>query len=99
MLSCAEPPTRSRTLDGSTVTELTGTVVTLNPLDPDTPSTDAETVVVPMASVLTRPAADTVAIAGFALCHANVFPTIGEPAASSASALSCADCPSVADPF
>lgn len=98
-ISWAVPPTDSCTLDGSTATEATGTVVTVNAVDADTPSVDAEMVVVPVARVLTRPDADTVAIDGFELCHTNVFPPMAVPDASSASALSCADVPIIAEPF
>jgi len=98
-LSWAVPPTDSCTLAGSTVTDATGTVATVNGVDADTPSVDAEIVVVPIAIVVTRPDPDTVAIDGFELRHANVHPPTAVPDASTASALSCAVFPSIAEPF
>src|SRR4051812_44936170 len=47
IVSCVVRPTMSCKVDGCTTTDVTGTVVTVNALDPVTPSVDALMVAVP----------------------------------------------------
>src|SRR6266568_2913480 len=80
--SCAVcPPTR---LDeaGLTVTEATGTAVTVTEAVPLFPSLVAVIVLVPAATPVTRPVADTVATAGTLLAQVTTRPGSTLPAES-----------------
>src|SRR5206468_350803 len=92
-VSCTVPPTYRFGAAGLTVTEATGTRLTLTPALPLCPSLVAVTVTEPAATPVTSPVADTVATAGFALVHVTTRPASRFPAASLGVALSCVVAP------
>src|SRR5207302_7486421 len=92
-VSCTAPPTSMTAVTGLITTDATGTVATLVAADPLCPSLVAVIVTDPVATPVTRPAADTVAIAGFERVQVTARPVRMFPAASLGVAASCTDCP------
>src|SRR6266566_6793414 len=88
-LSWRVVPTRSVALEGVTVTEATGTTVTVIAARPFFPSLVAVIVAAPAASAVTRPLAETVATPGALLDHVTVRPINTLPAESFVVTLSC----------
>src|SRR5206468_1309379 len=81
-VSCNVDPTFTLARAGVTVTDATGTTVTVIAAVPLLPSLVAVIVAVPTATADTRPLADTVATAGALLDHAMLRPVRTLPAAS-----------------
>src|SRR6266852_8498415 len=82
-------------LVGVTLTDATGTGVTVIVADPLWPSLVAVTVAVPAATAVTRPVALTVATAGSALVQVTTRSMSGFPAPSRGVATSCPVWPTV----
>src|SRR2546426_503298 len=87
--SCTAPPTITTAVAGLTPTDATGTFATPIAADALSPSLVAVIVVVPAATPVTRPAAETVAMAGLELAHVTARPTSTFPAASLGVVVSC----------
>ena len=87
--SCTAPPTYTFGVAGLTTTEATGGFVPVTVAEPLCPSLVAVIVVVPAATPVTRPAAETVAMAGLELAHVTARPTSTFPAASLGVVVSC----------
>ena len=81
-VSCNVDPTFTLARAGVTVTDATGTTVTVIAAVPLLPSLVAVIVAVPTATADTRPLADTVATAGALLDHAMLRPVRTLPAES-----------------
>jgi len=92
-VSCTVCPTCALAVAGLTVTDATGTRVTVIAAPPACPSLVAVIVALPVATLLTRPLPFTVATAAFVVAHVTVRPLNGLPSASIGVAVSCADCP------
>ena len=88
-VSCTEPPTYAFGAVGLTRTEATGRFATVIVADALRPSLVAVIVADPTAAPLTRPPADTVAIAELELVQVTSRPARTLPAASLGVALSC----------
>ena len=86
-VACVVPPTVTDGTARLTLTAATGTAVTASRALPLLPSLAAEMMVAPTVSAVTRPAADTVATAGFELVHTIVRPVSTLFAASRAVAV------------
>src|SRR3989449_7185536 len=87
--SCTVAPTITTAVAGLIPTDATGTFATPIAADALFPSLVAVIVVVPAATPVTRPAAETVAMAGLELAHVTARPTSTFPAASLGVAVSC----------
>ncbi len=81
-VSCSVDPTLTVPDDGETVTDATGTTVTVIAAVPLFPSLVTVIVADPTATAVTRPLADTVATAGALLDHAMLRPVRTLPAES-----------------
>jgi hypothetical protein len=92
-VSCVVCPICTLAVAGLTVTEATGTVVTVIADPPACPSLVAVIVALPVATLLTRPLPFTVATAAFVVAHVTIRPLNGLPSASFGVAVSCTDCP------
>src|SRR5436309_2540846 len=93
VVSCTVAPTSTTAVAGLTVTDATGTIATVTLAVPLFPSLVAVIVAAPAATPVTRPAADTVAIAVFELVQPTPRPLSTLPAASFGVALSCVVAP------
>ena len=91
--SCTVEPTCTLAGDGVTATAATGTVATVTPDVPLTPSLVAVIVVVPAAIAATNPFPPTVATAVLLLDQVTTRPDSALPLASFAVAVSCSVCP------
>src|SRR5256712_4523961 len=87
--SCTVAPTITTAVAGLIPTDATGTFATPIAADALFPSLVAVIVVVPAATPVTRPAAETVAMAGLELAHVTARPTSTFPAASLGVVVSC----------
>src|SRR5207247_787421 len=94
-VSWAVCPAVTLAVAGLTVTDATGTVVTVRAADPLWPSLVAVIVAGPAATAVTSPLPLTVAIAVFELAHVTTRPVSGLPLASCGVAVSWAVCPAV----
>src|SRR2546425_419405 len=92
-VSCTVAPTSTTAVTGLITTDATGTFATVTLADPLLPSLVAVIVTAPAATPITRPLADTVAIAVFELVHVTARPASTFPAASLGVALSCVVAP------
>src|SRR3989449_294696 len=88
-VSCTVPPTYTLGAVGLTVTEATGTRLTVTAALPLLPSLVAVIVTAPAATPVTSPVAETVAMPALELVHATDRPASTFPAASFGVALSC----------
>src|SRR6266513_1581451 len=91
--TCWVPPTRTLADAGLTVTEATGTVVTVIAAVPLLPSLVAVIVADPASTAVTRPVALTVATPGALLAQFTERPSSGVPLASCGMAASCTVAP------
>src|SRR6266851_4330886 len=92
-VSCNVAPTRTLAIAGLTVTDATGTLVTVTVAVPDLPSLVAVIVADPAATPVTNPLALTVATAGALLDQVTTRPLSVAPAASLVTAESCSVAP------
>src|SRR6266700_396491 len=92
-VSCTVCPTKSPADAGLTVTEATGTTLTVNDAVPLCPSLVAVIVVEPAARAVTSPLPLTVATVALPLDHATLLPASGLPPASLGVAVNCTVCP------
>src|SRR5438309_1217076 len=88
-LSCVVAPTKTFAVAGLTATEATGTLDTVTAAVPLWPSLVAVTVPAPTATPVTRPLAETVAIAPLLVVQVTVRPVSTLPLASLRVAVSC----------
>src|SRR3989454_10554979 len=91
-VSCTVAPVRTEAEAGDTLTEATGTCVTVMVALPVLPSLVAVIVAVPAPAPVTSPLALTVATAVLELVHAIPRPVRGLPSASFGVAVSCTGC-------
>src|SRR6266568_4090228 len=92
-LSCSVLPTATLANAGLTVTEATGTTVTVSDAVPLCPPLVAVMVVEPAARAVTSPLVPTVATVVLPLDHATLLPVSGFPPESFGVAVSCTVCP------
>jgi len=92
-VSCTVWPTCALAVAGLTVTDATGTTVTVIDAPPACPSLVAVMVAAPVATALTRPLLLTVATAALLVVHVTRRPVNGLPPASFGIAVSCTFCP------
>src|SRR5206468_12763245 len=91
--SCRVPPTKRLADAGLTVTDATGTIVTVMTAVPLLPSLAAVIVAEPAATPVTKPALLTVATAGLLLAQVTTRPASEAPAESLVTAASCCVAP------
>src|SRR3989442_4851618 len=92
-VSCTVNPACTVGAGGLTITEATGTKITVTEAVPLCPSLVAVTVAAPAATPVTRPLPLTVATAGLPLAHVTTRPTSRLPFASFSVAVSCTVAP------
>src|SRR2546428_194076 len=93
--SCTACPTVTLAVAGLTVTDATGTFVTVTVAVPFCPSLVAVMVAAPAALPVTSPLALTVAMAPLLVAHVTTRPVSTLPAASLGVAVNCTACPTV----
>src|SRR5438445_286780 len=94
-VSCAVCPTGTLADAGATVTDATGTLLTVSTAVPFLPSLVAVMVPEPTATPVARPLAFTVATAVLLLAHVTTRPARANPLASFGIAVNCAACPTI----
>jgi hypothetical protein len=92
-VSCTDCPTCTPAVAGLSVTDATGTPLTVIVAPPACPSLAAEIVATPADTPLTSPLPSTEATAEFVVPHVTVRPTSGLPLASLGVAASWSVCP------
>jgi len=92
-VACAVLPTGIVDLSSTTLRLAIVDPPTVSVAEPETPSTVAVILVVPVSTAAIRPSEETVATDGLALAHVTVLPEIWWPAESYAIAAACVVCP------
>src|SRR5438309_4264246 len=94
-VSCSAWPARTLPEAGATVTDATGTLLTVSAAVPFFPSLVAMMVAEPTATPVTNPLAFTVATAVLLLDHVTTRPASANPFASFGIAVNCTACPTI----
>src|SRR2546426_639557 len=97
-VSCTVAPTKTDAVAGLTLTDATGTLVTVMPALPLFPSLVAVITAEPVANAVTSPLASTLATLDWLVDQSTARPASALPAKSSGVAVSCTVCPTCVVP-